>query len=127
MALKHDPVNFVINYEEGMAYLRLNRYNEALNSLRESLSLNKKFVRAHIALGEAHLKMGRLEGLQFLEKCIEDNKDVMKSSELKELRYWIGMFKMSQKEYQEAAAYFKYIVNQKPVNLLAKEKLVECL
>ena len=37
------------------------------------------------------------------------------------------MFKMSQKKYQEAVSYFKYVANQKPVNLLAKEKLVECL
>jgi tetratricopeptide (TPR) repeat protein len=126
-ALKYEPTDYQLSYEEGLADLRLHRYSEAYSCLSQAISLNKKYVRAYVTLGEACCKMNRNDGLELLEKCMAENRDVIRLAELKELRYWVGIFRMKYGQFKEAGEHFKWIVQQKPVNEAAKKRLVDCL
>ena len=45
-------------YNQGLAYLHSNRYNEAISEFKKAITLDSKFREAYHGLGLAHLKMG---------------------------------------------------------------------
>ena len=45
-------------YNQGIAYLHSNRYNEAISDFKKAITLDPKFREAYHGLGLAHLKMG---------------------------------------------------------------------
>ena len=47
-----------VAYNQGIAYLHSNRYNEAIGKFKKAITLDPKFREAHHGLGLAHLKMG---------------------------------------------------------------------
>ena len=48
-------------YDQGIAYLHSNRYNEAISEFKKAITLDPKFREAYHRLGRAHLKMGNSE------------------------------------------------------------------
>ena len=48
-------------YDQGLAYLRSNRYNEAIVEFEKAIGLDPNYKEAYHGLGLAHLKMGNLE------------------------------------------------------------------
>ena len=49
-----------IIYDQGLAYLHSNRYNEAIVEFEKAIVLDPNYKEAHHGLGLAHLKMGNL-------------------------------------------------------------------
>ena len=47
-------------YDQGIAYLNNNRYNEAVVEFEKAIGLDPNYKEAHHRLGRAHLKMGNL-------------------------------------------------------------------
>ena len=56
---KTSPAQVV--YDQGIAYLHSNRYNEAISEFKKAITLDPKFREAYHRLGRAHLKMGNSE------------------------------------------------------------------
>ena len=55
---KMSPAQII--YDQGLAYLRSNRYNEAIVEFEKVIGLDPNYKEAHHGLGLAHLKMGNL-------------------------------------------------------------------
>ena len=56
---KTSPAQVV--YDQGIAYLHSNRYNEAISEFKKAITLDPKFREAYHGLGLVHLKMGNSE------------------------------------------------------------------
>ena len=125
--LRHEPTDFELIYESGMACFKLGRFKEAYAAFKESIGANRKFVRGYISLCEVSLKLEKdQEGLEVLQKCLKDNRDVMKSTELKEINVWTGVIKMNLKDYKGAISCFSLVLSQPPIIESVKSKLAFC-
>ncbi len=55
-----EPLEAILAYNQGLAYLQNSRYNEAVVEFEKAIDLDPNYKEAHYELGLAHLQMGNL-------------------------------------------------------------------
>ncbi|MBI4389551.1 MAG: tetratricopeptide repeat protein [Nitrospinae bacterium] len=68
-----DPRLAVTFYRYGLAHIKLERYEEAIAELKESVKIDPQFFDAHYALGLAYEKVGKQDkAVEHYEKALKD-------------------------------------------------------